>query len=159
MQSAAIITTVVVLLLWGAWAWAREAPQHLAGSVEYVYDGDTISLDTTHGRLRVRLAGIDAPESNQPGGSAATAALRALVHGRTVTVHNTEHDDYGRIVGRIYLGDLDVSREMVHRGHAWVYRRYTRDGTLYQAEREAQSAGRGLWRASSPTPPWEWRRK
>lgn len=48
MQSAAIITTAVVLLLWGAWAWARSDTPHLTGSVEYVYDGDTISLDTTH---------------------------------------------------------------------------------------------------------------
>ena len=36
-------------------------------------------------------------------------------------------DHYGRIVGRVYVGDTDVNRELVAQGYAWVYRKYSND--------------------------------
>jgi len=70
-------------------------------------------------------------------------------------------DRYERIVGRIYVDDLDVSAEMVRPGAAWVYGKYAEDQHLYKLEDEARSAKRGLWGLpeAERMPPWEWRRR
>jgi endonuclease YncB( thermonuclease family) len=70
-------------------------------------------------------------------------------------------DRYGWTVGRIYAGRVDVNAEMIRRGAAWVYRRYSRDPSLLVLEDEAQQARRGIWALaeSQRTPPWEWRRE
>lgn len=47
---------------------------------------------------------------------------------------------------------------MVEKGHAWVYRRYSKDQTLYKLENEAKAARKGLWGSDLRTPPWEWRK-
>ena len=66
-----------------------------------------------------------------------------------------------RIVGRIYVDDLDVSAEMVRLGAAWVYGKYAKDATLYELEDEARAVKRGLWvlPEAERMPPWEWRRR
>ena len=75
-----------------------------------------------------------------------------------ITVQTT--DRYGRTVGRPYVGDLDVSAEMVRIGAAWVYRQYLRDDNLLILEAEAKEAKRGVWGLSEAQnmAPWEWRR-
>ncbi len=67
-------------------------------------------------------------------------------------------DRYGRIVGRVYLGEKDVNRELVAQGYAWVYRKYSDDAELLELEAEAKKKGLGLWADTNPIPPWEWRR-
>jgi len=68
-------------------------------------------------------------------------------------------DRYGRTVGRVYVGNVDVNAEMVKQGAAWVYRKYAKDQSLYALENEAKAAKRGLWGLpeAARTPPWEWR--
>ena len=67
-------------------------------------------------------------------------------------------DRYGRTVGRVYVGDLDVNAEMVKRGAAWVYRDYAKDPS--RLENEAKAAKRGLWALpeAQRCPPWDWRK-
>jgi endonuclease YncB( thermonuclease family) len=52
---------------------------------------------------------------------------------------------YGRVVGKVYVGNLDVNAEQVKREMAWVYRQYNRDKSLLALEQEAENARRGLW--------------
>lgn len=73
-------------------------------------------------------------------------------------VVQVDKDRYGRIVGQVFLGNMDVNAEQVKRGMAWVYPKYARDPKLYEFEREAKIDGRGLWRDKNATPPWEYRR-
>ncbi len=49
-------------------------------------------------------------------------------------------DRYGRIVGRVYVGHVDVSRELVAQGFAWVYRKYSNDAELLELEAQARPA-------------------
>lgn len=132
----------------------------VAGRVVAISDGDTLTL-LAEGRrqVRVRLAEIDAPESRQPYGSRSRQALSDLAFGQPVRVVVVDTDRYGRTVGRVYTGPRDVNAEMVRRGAAWVYRRYSRDPSLLRLEAEARAARRGLWALSEAqrTPPWEWR--
>jgi len=69
-------------------------------------------------------------------------------------------DRYGRTVGRVYVGNLDVNAELVKQGAAWVYRQFARDRSLLTLEAEAKAAKRGLWGLpeAQRCPPWDWRK-
>lgn len=108
--------------------------------------------------MKIRLAEIDAPESHQDYGQRAKQALGNLVFGRQVSVDDGGKDRYGRTLGRVYLGQLDVNAEMVRTGYAWVYVKYARDRSLFALEDEARAARRGLWAGRESVPPWEWRK-
>ncbi len=136
-------------------AAAGEAP--LIGRVQHVADGDTLTIKTDGARYRIRLHEIDAPEHRQPGSREARAALAGKVEGKYVRVEVETVDDYGRTVGKVWLGNRDINRELVREGHAWAYRRYLQDDSLLADERAARQAGRGLWAAPDPVPPWQWR--
>jgi endonuclease YncB( thermonuclease family) len=72
-------------------------------------------------------------------------------------------DAYGRTVAlvRRTSDDLDVNREMVRQGHAWVYRRYTQDPSLIALEEAARDERRGIWSLpeTDRVPPWAWRKQ
>lgn len=137
---------------------ARAVAADWPAQVVKVTDGDSLEVQTRGQSVRIRLAGIDAPESNQPYGMAAREALMRLVNGHTVRVVPTNYDQYGRVVADIRVGNIEVNKALVRAGHAWVYYQYSHDPVLQAAEREARSARRGLW-ANKAIPPWIWRRQ
>jgi endonuclease YncB( thermonuclease family) len=148
---------LVGLLLATAPAFAAD----LLGQVVGIQDGDTLILLTPERRqVRVRLYGIDAPESRQPYGTRAQQELSTLAFRKQVRVTVEDTDHYGRTVGRVWAGSLDINAELVRRGAAWVYRQYNRDPALPTLEAEARQAKRGLWAlpAGEQVPPWAWRR-
>ena len=101
---------------------------------------------------------IDTPERKQPFGTKAKQALSDLAFGKKARVVEITIDRYGRIVGRVYVDSIDVNQELVARGYAWVYRKYSDDAELLKLEAQAKQKGLGLWADSNPIPPWEWRR-
>ncbi len=128
-----------------------------------IIDGDTIEI----AGQRIRLHGIDAPESKQTClangkrwycGFEAEAALAFFIAKSWVTCLERDRDRYGRVVAICYAGGVggpDLARWMVSRGWALAYRQYS---TTYVPEEEQAQAGRkGLWRGEF-VPPWEWRR-
>lgn len=133
----------------------------LSGRVVRVADGDSLSLlDRDNKQHTIRLYGIDAPERDQPHGRSAGAALTALVANSRVGVTVVEEDDYGRLVGTVYVDGSNINLAMVRAGHAWWYRYYApHDHPLATAEQEARQAQRGLWSDAAATPPWDWRRQ
>lgn len=151
--------TLVFLLVFGLFLVPTLAEEY-AGRVVGITDGDTLNLLTPEKRqVKVRLAEIDTPERNQPYGSRAREALSGLAFNREARVVVVDRDRYGRVVGRVYVGNMDVNAELVRQGAAWVYRDYVRDRTLFTLEDEARKAERGLWALpeAQRTPPWEWR--
>ncbi len=133
----------------------------LAGKVIKIVDGDTLTLLTQEKhQVKIRLAEIDTPEKGQPYGKKAKQKLGKLVFGKKIQVNVQETDRYGRIVGRVYIGDLDVNAELVKQGLAWVYLKYAKDNSLFELEAKARKAYVGLWNMPEAqiTPPWEWRK-
>lgn len=131
------------------------------GKVVGVHDGDTITvLDEGRHATKIRLAEIDTPETGQPYGSKAKQELSALVFSKEISVSTETTDRYGRTVAHVSVDGMDVNREMVRRGAAWVYRAYLKDKSLLTVESEARAAKRGLWGLpeAEQTPPWEWRK-
>ena len=143
------------------------AARIVEGVVRAVYDGDTIQLATRNSsQLKVRLYGVDAPETakpdtpGQPFGSVARRTLMYKIMGREVSAEIIEIDQYQRAVAVIRYGGRDINREMAAEGMAWAYRQYLR-GTYASeyigAENRARSIRAGLWRDANPQPPWEFR--
>ncbi len=158
--------TVVAILLLAAINIA-EAGETLRGRIIAVLDGDTVTLlDESRSQHRIRLAQIDAPEighgRNKPGqpfGQRSKQSLSDLAFSKDARADCPQTDRYGRQVCTILVGNLDVNLEQVRRGMAWVYRKYARDPSYYQAEDESRRAGRGLWSYPDAIPPWEWRHR
>ena len=136
---------------------ARAEANIVTGRVVGVTDGDTITvLNEAKVTLKIRLHAIDAPEAKQAFGARAKQELSDLVYGKTVSVRVVDKDQYGRLVGRVTVGAVNVNLEMVRRGFARWYRTYAMgDRELAIAETEAQSARRGLWVDKAPVAPWD----
>jgi micrococcal nuclease len=135
---------------------------YIYGTVVGITDGDTLTILTAINKTaKIRLAEIDTPERSQPYGKRAKQVLSHLTFKKPVVIRLVDIDRYERIVGRIYVDNLDVSAELVCRGAAWVYRKYAKDQNLYRLEDEARSEKCGLWGLpeAQRVPPWEWRRK
>ena len=159
-QTLALRAVLALCLLLAAVAARAET---LAGVVIVVIDGDTVLFKPDHyspasrAFLKVRLADIDAPETDQPHGEAATQALKSLALRRRGTLDIVATDVYGRKLGRLMLDTLPVNAELVRRGHAWSSSRDTGD-PLRSLQADARRARLGLWQDTDPTPPWIWRR-
>lgn len=137
-------------------------PEEYNGRVVGVSDGDTLTLLVDGKRqVKVRLAEIDAPEGGQPYGNRSKQELSTLAFNKEARVRVQDTDRYGRTVGRVFVGSVDVSAEMIRRGAAWVFRKYAKDASLFKLEEEARGDKRGLWSLpeSERIPPWEWRRE
>jgi endonuclease YncB( thermonuclease family) len=140
--------------------------QTLNGRVVRIADGDTVTvLDSSNTQHRIRLEGIDAPESHQAFGTQSKKNLSDMIFGKDVTVAYEKTDQYGRLVGKITLEGKDINLEQVKAGMAWHYKEYQReqapeDRELYaKAEDEARSARRGLWRDPDPVEPSAFRKE
>lgn len=145
---------VLLTLVVSSQAWAQ--PFTVVG----IMDGDTVKVLSDDKReVKCRLYGIDAPEKNQAFGQASKQSLSDLIYRRKVDVKIVDQDRYGRSVCQISINGVDVNREQVVRGMAWMYRRYCNDATYSQAESIAKAKRTGLWAEDRPTPPWDFRRK
>jgi len=125
-----------------------------------VTDGDTIVvLDENNKQTKIRLEGIDCPESGQDFGSRAKQATVELCFQKTVIVEQTGTDRYNRMLANVYVNGICVNKELLRLGMAWHYKQYNKNEELAKIEQEARVAKVGLWSTQDPIPPWEWRRK
>ena len=154
-KAIAALATAAALLAGGPGAAGT-----LAGRVT-VIDGDTLEMRGE----RIRLFGMDAPESGQTCqtregrawrcGTQAARELDLLARGRTVTCETRDTDRYGRTVAICTAGGVDLGSALVAGGHAVAFRKYSK---LYvPAEEAAKAAHRGLW-AGEFEMPSEWRK-
>lgn len=151
-------TLLVFLLL--ASTTISACAEEFNGKVIAVLDGDTVLVARGSGQaIKVRLAGIDAPEKAQEYGLASRDALRGLVLRKRVRITSKAVDDYGRLVAEISVGGLNVNQELVRRGMAWNFSRFHSNPDLAALQREAQQAKRGLWAGESVIEPSQWRKQ
>lgn len=128
------------------------------GKVIAVPDGDTLLVLRGGTPVKVRLAGIDAPEKAQPYGIASQQSLAELVMDKQIGVVSRAVDDYGRLVATVSIGEINVNHEQVRRGMAWEYSRSHNNRGVLALQRDAQQAGRGLW-AGEAVEPAQWRKQ
>jgi endonuclease YncB( thermonuclease family) len=124
-----------------------------------ILDGDTVEI----GVARIRIHGIDAPETDQvcldAAGKASACGTAARQQLERIGVGNwtcipRELDRYGRTIATCTVGGRDVGREMVKSGQALAFVRYSRD---YEAEEVAARRARaGMW-SGAFVAAWDWR--
>jgi endonuclease YncB( thermonuclease family) len=135
--------------------------QDISG-VPRIVDGDTIAI----GEVKIRLEGIDAPESDQvcldaqvarwSCGNEATKQLSDHVADRPIVCTPTGQDVYKRVLAICHLGTEDLNAWMVRQGWALAFVKYSR---LYVNDEEnARNARRGLW-SGAFIAPWDWRHR
>ena len=141
----------------------------IIGKCTRVSDGDTIHVVTGgNEKFKVRLDRIDAPEKDQPYGKESTDYLAKLIHFKTVRVEWVKKDQYGRILGIVYL-DLpgnpnskpirqDINLTMVQTGNAHHYSYFDNTPAYATAESAAKEKKLGLWAADNVISPYEWRK-
>jgi micrococcal nuclease len=138
-----------------------------------VIDGDTVDI-AAHALAeptRVRLLGIDAPETNarssdppEHWAAPSTDYLRARTGGQTIIIRLDQtqtRDRYGRLLAYLYLGEENLNLSIVRDGHAYADRRFMHSfrPQFEQAENEARRRGSGLWKdvTEDQMPPWRQR--
>jgi micrococcal nuclease len=152
---------MILVLFFLLFAPAGETPvQTLTGHAVKIIDGDTFDLLANGKRYRIRLYGIDCPERNQPYYKQAKLALGELCAKQLLTVRYTGKDRNGRIIGKIYTNSNSyINLQMIQRGMAWHFKKYSADEQMATAEQTARKSNIGLWRDEHPVAPWEWRKR
>lgn len=137
-----------ILLVFAALAalafWLTPPVGQVSGTARVV-DGDTLWIGDT----KIRLFGVDAPESQTPLGPVATQWLRERIEGRRVTCTERDTDRHGRMVAVCTQAGQDLAEELAAAGLATAYRRFSTD--YVDEELAAKSAGVGIWNASAQT--------
>lgn len=168
---SAVVTVALLIFLIGS-RWWREQPSPRTVEqpevatqtdlpalrpkvhVKRVVDGDTLLLQTGE---RVRLIGIDTPESVKPDtppepfGHEASAFTKRFVEGRDVLLEFDRHreDQYGRTLAYVYVDDILLNEEIVRQGFSRAETRFPFRSDFQRrfvaAEKEARAARRGIW--------------
>ena len=133
------------------------SPASQEGRVVAVTDGDTIRVMLQGQEYPVRYIGMDTPETGQPNATAARDKNVELVSGKTVRLEKdvSETDRYGRLLRYVWVGDMMVNAELVRQGYAQAATfppdvKYQQKFSALQ--KEAQTAGRGLWQRAATVP-------
>lgn len=133
-------------------------PGGTSAIVERVIDGDTLDVLQGETIVRVRLLGVDSPETVDPRklpecfGKEASDFAKTILTGKRVSLETDLSqplfDKYGRLLAYIFLGGELFNERLIAEGFAreYTYRtRYKHQADFRQAERRAQEAGKGLW--------------
>jgi endonuclease YncB( thermonuclease family) len=143
-----------------------------------VPEPDVLVIEDAGGnRYPVRLAGIDAPEADQPFGEEARSRLQDWALGRPARLEWDKVDRHGRAVGKLWVTspdmpcrdepdcprNLDLGHALIAAGLAWHFKRYQAEQTEQDRasyafdEDEARARRIGLWSDPAAVAPWDWR--
>lgn len=147
----AISTTLLLLVL-----VALSAPAQEMYRCSRVVDGDTLIVQIAGKSERVRLIGVDTPETVHPKkpveyfGNESSAFTKKLVEGEMVRLEYDvqKRDRYGRLLAYVYLTDgTFLNAEIIKQGYGFAYTRFPFKylEQFRQYEKSAREAGTGLW--------------
>lgn len=124
-------------------------------TVTEVHDGDTFTLGSGD---RVRLLGIDAPESGNCGATQSASLLKSLVLNKVVKITDEKRDNYGRRMGLVWKGNTLVNEKILSEG--WARPNYdpnSKSEDLKSAYKKAKDSARGIYstvcKKVNPIPP------
>ncbi len=129
--------------------------------VERVVDGDTFVIRSPE-KTRVRLIGVDTPETVKPDhpvepfGPEAGALTRQWIEGKSVVLEfdREKHDKYGRLLAYVWVDGKMLNEELLRQGLGRALLQYNfsadRKEMFRRAEAEARAARRGVWSLPQP---------
>lgn len=110
----------------------------------FAIDGDTLAA----GDIRIRIHGMDAPETEQSGGPESRQHLQSMIDGKILDFVPLKIDRYNRTVATVYCAGVDIGEAMVRDGYAiaaYASRNKLGDQLYAHAEQEAKATRAGLW--------------
>lgn len=124
--------------------------------VTSVVDGDTIKVKLGTKTETIRIIGIDTPETVDPRkpvqcyGKEASARMKKLVNGKTVTLQKNpaeERDKYDRLLRYVFIGSKDIGASMIQDGYAFSYKEFPHPklDAYNKLETNAKNGNKGLW--------------
>lgn len=150
--------------------WLGDAQQAAVANQPGLYqvvqfvDGDTVVVDMQGRRERVRMIGVDTPETHKPNapvqcyGPAASAYTKRLIGDQRIRLvsdsQSTNRDRYDRLLRYVYLTDgTNVNQQLINEGYGFYYPYFpfTQSASFEAAQLKAQLQSKGLWRACQPT--------
>ena len=147
------------LLIFLATAGHAAPLRTVTATITKITDGDTVQAVTPEGtKLKVRLYGIDAPETTkgktpgEPFGNDARNYLASLISQKSVRVEIRDIDRYRRMVAIVWLAERNVNQEMIAAGLAEAYGEYLKPPyrtPFLQAEQDAKAQRKGIWSQGS----------
>lgn len=163
MTALAIGVRVSILLLAAlavttVWSQDLVVGTQVTGVGVHALDGDSLRVRIGDANVEVRLWGIDAPERGQLAADEARQALATLTVDRPLRLQVVDIDRFQRPIVRVYMGTIEVNQRLILAGWAWWFRRFASTEKSYgEAEQQARTARRGVWRDANPEPPWLYR--
>lgn len=128
--------------------------------VAYVTDGDTFHVLIDGKKEKIRMFGLDAPESKQEWGLEAKESLNKLISNKEVLLEIKNKDMYGRLLAIVFIGNKNINLEMIATGNAWYYEYYDKNNKESKTAMEnARKKKIGLWSKPNPQNPFEFRKK
>ena len=131
--------------------------QILEGVVKAVHDGDSYKIDFGNETVWIRIHGCDTPElisnyvtKDQPYGRTSGNIIREMIKGKTVKVETLFKDQFGRLISKVYLDDINLTEYIVSNGLGW----YMDDAKMEESLKTklktdqllAKAAKKGLYR-------------
>lgn len=129
-----------------------------------VYDGDTIAIDMNGATEKIRMIGVDTPETHKPNtpvqcyGPEASNYTKRLLTGKAVRLQadptNDNRDRYDRLLRYVYTEqNVMVDQSLIEQGLGFAYLSFPfeKSAEFAAAQDRAKAAGLGLWAACQPT--------
>lgn len=164
-----IVSIAAFLLITYAWPYVQgrfyQHPVVPMGQyyVTSVADGDTIEVDMNGTLERVRMIGVDTPETHKPNtpvqcyGPDASEFTKKLLTNQSVRLEadptNDNRDRYDRLLRYVYFNESLVNKQLIEQGYGFAYISFpfTKKVEFMQAQFSAAGAKRGLWAVCQPT--------
>jgi endonuclease YncB( thermonuclease family) len=171
-KQISVLTLVISLFVFVAQrqGWFANAQQAAVKTQPGLYqvtefvDGDTIAVNMNGNGEKVRLIGVDTPETHDPRkpvqcfGIAAATYTKQLIGMNNVRLEadplNTNRDRYNRLLRYVYVPDGRlVNAEIIKNGYGFAYLSFpfTKADEFRQYQTEARQANKGLWSSCQPT--------
>lgn len=135
----------------------------LSGRVVNIADGDTLTLLVGRQHHTLKIAAIDAPERYQTWGDQSRTHLSRLAFNQSAVAECSRLDRSGYQICKVTVNTVDLGLQQIREGMAWWVRQdahvqSAEDQSAYEsAELMAKMRRLGLWGATNPVPPWEFR--
>lgn len=132
----------------------------MQGRVISVHDGDSFTILAGDKKVKVRVAGIDCPELDQPFGKEAFHFTDSCIRGKVVQLKTLGYDKYHRLLAEVFFNkDNCLQYGLLRLGYAWSFDKYNPPAEYRPMSWHAQRERLGLWADMNSIPPWEWRHK
>ena len=145
-KAALIIWLVLSAAIYAYWT-SQQDKRVVFEKVSRVIDGDTIVLDSGQ---KLRLLGINAPESGMPGYGQAKNFLKDRAENKTLRIEIFSRDRYGRLLAHIFYKNTHLNEELAKNGlaHIFYYNQDIYYKKIKSAEEFARKNGIGIWKKS-----------